>query len=77
MLRPVRQAADELTLRVCRRPLLPFLGGLVVVLVLGLVVVMVDDPQDLDEAEGCSQPTKGRLLVGVELGHDPSRLASW
>jgi hypothetical protein len=25
---------------------------------------MVDDPQDLDEAEGGSQPPQGRLLVG-------------
>jgi len=30
------------------------LGGLAVVLVLAIVVV--DDPQDLDEAEGGSQP---------------------
>jgi hypothetical protein len=36
---------------------------------------MVDDPQDLDEAEGGSQPAQGRLLVGVDLGHGPGRLA--
>jgi hypothetical protein len=46
-----------LTLPVCRRALLTFIGELVVVLVLDLVVV--DDPQDLDEAEGGSQPPAG------------------
>jgi hypothetical protein len=35
---------------------------------------VVDDPQDLDEAEGGSQPAQGRLLVGVDLGHGPGRL---
>jgi hypothetical protein len=35
---------------------------------------MVDDPQDLDEAEGGSKPPQGRLLVGVDLGHRPGRL---
>jgi hypothetical protein len=39
-----------------------------------LAVVVVDDPQDLDEAEGGPQPPQGRLLVGVDLGHDPGRL---
>jgi hypothetical protein len=48
-----------------------------VVVVLVLVVVVVDDPQDLDEAEGSSQPPQGRLLLGVDLGHDPSRLPPW
>jgi hypothetical protein len=36
---------------------------------------VVDDPQDLDEAEGGSQPAQGRLLVGVDLGHGPSELS--
>ena len=36
---------------------------------------MVDDPQDLDEAEGGSQLPQGRLLVGVDLSHGPARLA--
>jgi hypothetical protein len=35
-----------------------------VVVILGVV----DDPQDLDEAEGGSQPPQGRLLLGVDLG---------
>ena len=30
---------------------------------------MVDDLQDLDEAEGGPQPAQGRLLVRVDLGH--------
>ena len=37
-----------------------------------LVLVLVDDPQDLHEAEGGSQPSQGRLLIGVKLGHGPS-----
>jgi hypothetical protein len=37
-------------------------------------VVVVDDPQDLNEAKGGSQPPQGRLLVGVDLGHGPDRL---
>src|SRR4029450_11070001 len=32
-----------------------------------LVVLVVDDPQDLDEAEGSPKPAQGRLLVGVDL----------
>ena len=36
---------------------------------------MVDDPQDLDEAESGSHAPQGRCLVGVDLGHGPSRLA--
>jgi hypothetical protein len=44
-----------------------------VVVILGVV----DDPQDLDEAEGGSQPPQGRLLLGVDLGHGPSRLPPW
>jgi hypothetical protein len=36
---------------------------------------VVDDPQDLDEAEGGSQPAQGRLLVGVDLSHGRSRLS--
>ena len=48
------------------------LDGFIVVLVpVGLVV---DDLQDLDEAEGGSKPPQGRRLVGIELGHGPSRL---
>jgi hypothetical protein len=35
---------------------------------------VVDDPQDPDKAEGGSQPPQGRLLVGVELGHELSPL---
>jgi hypothetical protein len=31
--------------------------------------VVVDDPQDLDEAKGGRQPPQGRLLLGVDLGH--------
>jgi hypothetical protein len=37
---------------------------------------VVDDSQDLDEAEGGSQPPQGHRLVRVEFGHGPSRLAS-
>ena len=48
---------------------LAFLDVLVVVLV--LAVIVVDDSQDLDEAEGGSQPPQGRLLVGINLGHRP------
>ena len=59
-----------MTLPGCRRVLLIFLGELVVVLV--LVLIMVDDPQDLDEAEGGSQPPQGRRLVGGNLGHRPA-----
>jgi hypothetical protein len=50
-------------------------GGLVVVPV--VVVGVVDDPQDLDEAEGGSQSAQGRLQVGVDLGHGRSRLPLW
>jgi hypothetical protein len=39
-----------------------------------LDVVVVDDPQDLDEAESGSQATQVRRLVGVDLGHAGSRL---
>jgi hypothetical protein len=39
-----------------------------------LVGLVVDDRQDLDEAEGGPQASQGRRLVGVELGHGPSRL---
>jgi hypothetical protein len=35
---------------------------------------VVDDPEDLDEAEGGSQPPQGHLLVGVDLAYGPSRL---
>jgi hypothetical protein len=35
---------------------------------------VVDDLQNLDEAEGGSQPAQGRLLLGVDVGRDPSRL---
>jgi hypothetical protein len=35
---------------------------------------VVDDPQDEDEAEGGPEPPQRRLLLRVELGHDPSRL---
>ena len=54
--------------------MLAFFKKLVAVLVLFLALVMVDDPQDLDEAEGGSQPPQGRLLVGVDLSHGRSRL---
>jgi hypothetical protein len=36
---------------------------------------VVDDPQDLDEAEGGPQPAQGRLLVGVDRSHGPSQLS--
>ncbi len=52
------------------RSLLASLGYVVLV----LAGVVVDDPQDLDEAEGDPQAPQGRLLVGVDLGHGPSRL---
>jgi hypothetical protein len=45
------------------------MGVGLVVLVVALVVV--DDSQDLDEAKGGPQPTQGRLLVRVDLGHGP------
>jgi hypothetical protein len=63
-----------ITHRRYRRPSGPVLVlfGFVVALVLtGLVV---DDRQNLDEAEGGSQASQGRRLVGIELGHGPSRL---
>jgi hypothetical protein len=44
-------------------------GLVVLVLILDLVLLVVDDLQDLDEAEGGSQPAQGRRLVGVDLGH--------
>jgi hypothetical protein len=50
--------------------LLTFLDRLVLALV--LVIVVVDDPQDLDEAEGGPKSAQGRLLVGVEFGHRPA-----
>jgi hypothetical protein len=37
--------------------------------------VVVDDPQNFDEPKGGSQATQDRLLVGVDLGHDPTWLA--
>ena len=33
--------------------------------------MVVDDPQNLDEAEGRAQAPQGRLLVGIDLGHEP------
>jgi hypothetical protein len=44
-----------------------------------VLVVVVEDPQDLDEAEGGAQPPQGRLLVGVDLGHGPAdyRRGGW
>ena len=65
---PPQRAADKLTLLVCRWGQLAVLDQLVVV-----ILGVVDDPQDLDEAEGGSQPPQGRLLVGVgvDLGHGP------
>jgi hypothetical protein len=67
---PPQRAAGELTLSVGRWCLLALIEGLIVVLV-GLVV---DDLQDLDEAEGGPQAAQGRLLVRVDLGHGPGRL---
>jgi hypothetical protein len=52
--------------------LLAFLEGFFVVLV--PVVAVVNDPQDLDKPKGGSEATQRRLLVGVDLGHGPSRL---
>jgi hypothetical protein len=43
------------------------LDGFVVVVV--LVGLMIDNPQNLDEAEGGPQPPQSRLLVRVELSH--------
>jgi hypothetical protein len=37
--------------------------------------LVLDDLQDHDEAEGGSEPAQGRVLVGVDLGHGPNRLA--
>jgi hypothetical protein len=51
---------------------LALLEGLVVVLV--LAGAMVDDLEDLDEAERGPQPPQDRLLAGVDLGHGPGRL---
>ena len=51
----------------------PVLDGFLVVVV--LVGLMVDDRQDLDEAESSSQAPQGRRLVGVEFGHRPAGLA--
>jgi hypothetical protein len=59
---PARQPAPSL-----------FRDGFVVVSI--LVGFVVDDLQDLDEAEGGPKPSQSRLLVGIELGHGPSRLA--
>ncbi len=42
---------------------------------LSSVILIIDDPKDLDEAEGGSQPPQGRLLVRVDLSHGPGRLA--
>jgi hypothetical protein len=39
-----------------------------------LVGLVVDDLQDLNEAEGGPQPAQGRLLLRIQLGHGPSRL---
>ena len=66
---PPQRATGALTLPICQRSSLVFLKKLVAVLLLllALVMVMADDPQDLDEAEGGSQPPQGRLLVGVDL----------
>jgi hypothetical protein len=47
---------------------LPVIDVLVVVLV--LILVVADDPQDLDGAEGGSQPPPGRLLAGIPLATD-------
>ena len=51
--------------------LLALLDGLVVL----VLAVVVDDPQDLDETESGSQATQGRRLVGVDLGHGPIWIA--
>ena len=69
---PPQRAADKLTLLVCRWGQLAVLDQLVVV-----ILDVVDDPQDLDEAEGGSQPPQGRLLLGVDVGHGPIRLPPW
>jgi hypothetical protein len=61
-----------------RRADLPVNRGCLVVsldrVVVLVLTVVVDDPQDLDEAESGAQAPQGRLLLGVDLGHDPSRL---
>jgi hypothetical protein len=61
-------AVDRTLVVMGRRSLLAFLGYVVLV----LAGVVVDDPQDLDEAEGDPQAPQGRLLVGVDLGHGPT-----
>jgi hypothetical protein len=35
---------------------------------------MLDDLQDLDEAEGGSEPAQGCLLIGIDLGHGTGSL---
>jgi hypothetical protein len=64
-----------------RRADLPVNRGCLVVsldrVVVLVLTVVVNDPQDLDEAEGGAQPAQGRLLLGVDLGRDPSRLPPW
>jgi hypothetical protein len=37
---------------------------------------VIDDPQDLDEAEGGPKLAQGRLLVRIKLGHSPGQLVT-
>ena len=71
----LREAAAPggLTLPVGWRALLAVLDGLVVMVV--LAVVVVHDPQDLDEAEGGLQPPQGRHLVGSTSAMNESATA--
>jgi hypothetical protein len=66
-------ASGGLTLPVGWRALLAVLDGLVVMVV--LAVVVVHDPQDLDEAEGGPQPPQGRHLVGSTSAMNESATA--
>jgi hypothetical protein len=65
---PVGPGMSPPTLAVGQRSAL-VLGFIVALVLVGL---MVDDRQNLDEAEGGSQASQGRRLVGVELGHRPA-----
>ena len=72
---PQERAAGALTLPVCRRSFLAFFRKFVVLVQIRVyALAMVDDPQDLDEAEGGAQPPQRRLLLGVEFGHGRSGL---
>jgi len=62
---PVRRGMRPPTLPAGQGPVLVLDGCIVALILVGLVV---DDREDLDEAEGGSQPPQGRRLVGIDLG---------